>query len=361
MKGLAKQKIMPAMSELPKNILQAVTAANDRIEESVRHADGSTTYYLKTRFREYHQIVNHYEKKHKTPKVHMRMEEVDAANGCKTEGWRVSIEVIPADLCDFLLPDIVVQIAFATGNLQDIQNFRCTCKFIRSCFSPLPRWVMAGWIKERLQERTDHTENILQAMKSSKGVMAGAFPLQCVLGQRWKGSDMDFFVSMVNNSDLDVASKQLLERQSPPLCTTIGSLFAPVELLFGESYNPFGESYNATSKWMHLSQHQCKKGDLETVLQIVKLAPDGRGLSQQIDSIWPIHNCTVQYDGSRVTCNNWLALLENRFYDTNKFCNSWQQEHPKMDPMKRRNIRDSGFWIDSLVQMSVCLWDGSMT
>ena len=103
------------MSELPKNILQAVTAANDRIEESVRHADGSTTYYLKTRFREYHQIVNHYEKKHKTPKVHMRMEEVDAANGCKTEGWRVSIEVIPVlpgGKTSYLIPWTIIVLFF---------------------------------------------------------------------------------------------------------------------------------------------------------------------------------------------------------------------------------------------------------
>lgn len=59
-------------------------------------------------------------------------------------------------------------------------------------------------IKQRLTELGIDAEDFCQKLWDTKCVMAGSFPLQCVLGEKWDESDIDIFGINENLDDEDV-------------------------------------------------------------------------------------------------------------------------------------------------------------
>jgi len=80
----------------------------------------------------------------------------------------------------------------------DLYNLAQTCKYCQKLITFKNIQVSTHYeVTERLREIFDEDwEPVREIMIKSKAVISGSFLLQCILGERWDGSDIDIYIDM---------------------------------------------------------------------------------------------------------------------------------------------------------------------
>lgn len=167
----------------------------------------------------------------------------------------------------------------------DIYHLKSSCLFFYNL-------DMKKYIIDKINERLfeifgDRLSDFKQCLKNTGAVISGSFLLQCVLNERWEGSDIDIYVPIIGNN---------ISRIEGGYIKSALDDFMHYEMKLDGSHDNYAEEINNNIKWVR-NYRKHFNDQSSTTIQIIGLYIDKNieSLQYEIDQMFDFDLCKNIY------------------------------------------------------------------